>query len=63
MRIEVSRLDLQEEFSDLPTSQIETKHFKPEVQSVIQSALLVAGGSAVFYEVDRSSYNRLLFNQ
>jgi len=59
MRLELDRLDLLPEFSDLPCSQIKHEHFNRSAYNSIVAVLNCDGGRATFWEYDRRNYNAI----
>ncbi len=57
MQLILDRIDLKEEHKHVPCSKTKAEHFKEDIQVAI--ALI---GWAVFYEHDRSNYNRIYHN-
>ena len=58
MKLTVDRLDLKPEFKDTNCSLTKFEHFLPDVQNAIKTV-----GHAVFWEYDKSSYNRINLEQ
>lgn len=65
MKLELDRLDmlseewLKSEGLGLGSSQVTFAHFKPAIQTAMMY-VWDAGGSVLFWEFDRRSYNRIL---